>query len=985
MNPPPVQDTTPASEATTYDHPTVPRESETDPDAPVIYAQKQLYLSSPGLYEAELDAFRDEASLDMYMRYYYSIHVPSLRHSTRPDLRHIEDEVAHYIIWLESVPPSPILSLISPVGPIHPSSCILGFLFGEELSGWLTARRRPPLTRGWVPTLPFTPRAHLPHTGSTVTVPPDSWTTRFQPWESDWAPPRLRMCARILTCLQLSRVAPAPHGLLATMRDFHEEFEYQYLPHTRTRPHVPLPGLPWTHRFSARLAILRSDNTVSTSIHIAFDSYEWAVAHNIATRSWNTARRSHVIHDTRRFSSHDPLGNPWEPDGYLEECGRPVRHDAHTLPPRDDWHQRAPFGIAASVFSIPLPPATLDAIRALFQTDAQRVVLEFYSHETAPRLVLAGDTMARRPISIPDPHLTSRHPLMPEVVAATSLSRRGYSSHSPLSRATGGDMFVSFHAGLGPPTHFEDERIDAREDDALWGLARRALPRYVSDGNALTRPPASGEGSTRPGSPSLRHVEVVIQTRPARVNRNPNLEQDPNTWRLLWFIIGGTIPHFLVGRAYANWLSYKNSVQYTHYLTSPIQEIFDPVGYRVPQQFQGQSWLHLRLRQASRELSRIIVGLSLHSDGGRRPTPLTTMLHTCRDHLHYWNIPPPHQPTHVDAILATRCPRISVRINLLDDADVVSDSVLITCPPGDIVQYVSDAWLPSGPLHYLLEPREVEAVANAIPFYDAPPLLTDPPSPFWEKCGYNNDGLPFADRAERLPGVVPRRGGDLGVSASAFAIPIPTSALSQVSNWITSQSPRGARALVQVHYPTIHNRLYTVLAGDRIDPPALHTGIPRTDRHPHSQRVPPTAGQRRVASSFRARTAYPDPVHAPSPSPCRPRVNDTELASGDLFITIPTFDDIVPTSLWEWLHKAAQCTIPLATGWVRTHRDIHLNPGLDMPQPPACSQWRFRPAEMLIQTRRPAHPAPPPLPPSTHTDGCDTRTGDTHLPEHGRK
>ena len=105
------------------------------------------------------------------------------------------------------------------------------------------------------------------------------------------------MCARILTCLQLSRVAPAPHGLLATMRDFHEEFEYQYLPHTRTRPHVPLPGLPWTHRFSARLAILRSDNTVSTSIHIAFDSYKWAVAHNITTRSWNTARRSHVIHD----------------------------------------------------------------------------------------------------------------------------------------------------------------------------------------------------------------------------------------------------------------------------------------------------------------------------------------------------------------------------------------------------------------------------------------------------------------------------------------------------------------------------------------------------------------------------------------------------------------------------------------------------------------------------------------------------------------
>ena len=77
-------------------------------------------------------------------------------------------------------------------------------------------------------------------------------------------------------------------------------------------------------------------------------------------------------------------------------------------------------------------------------------------------------------------------------------------------------MYISFHAGLGPRCPFEDERIDAREDDAFWGLARRALPRYASDGNVLTRPVSSGAISTRPGSPSLRHVEVVVQTRPAR-------------------------------------------------------------------------------------------------------------------------------------------------------------------------------------------------------------------------------------------------------------------------------------------------------------------------------------------------------------------------------------------------------------------------------------------------------------------------------------
>ena len=89
----------------------------------------------------------------MYVRYYQSIHVPSLRHSERPDLRHIEDEVAHYAMWMESDEeiahyagwlenrsPSPLLYLLSPNGPMYPGSCVLGFiscvlgfLFGDEL------------------------------------------------------------------------------------------------------------------------------------------------------------------------------------------------------------------------------------------------------------------------------------------------------------------------------------------------------------------------------------------------------------------------------------------------------------------------------------------------------------------------------------------------------------------------------------------------------------------------------------------------------------------------------------------------------------------------------------------------------------------------------------------------------------------------------------------------------------------------------------
>ena len=270
-----------------------------------------------------------------------------------------------------------------------------------------------------------------------------------------------------------------------------------------------------------------------------------------------------------------------------------------------------------------------------------------------------------------------------------------------------------------------------------------------------------------------------------------------------------------------------------------------------------------------------------------------------------------------------------------------------------------------------------------MPWRRLPPFPTPLPS-FGEACGYNNDGLSFANRAERLPGVVPRRREDLGTPTSAFAIPVLSSFLSQVSDWIRPQSPRGTRALVQVHYPTTHRRLYTLLPGDRIDPPTLATGLPRADRHLPSEYTEPVAHQLRVASSFRARATYPASINGPSLLPSVLDKKTTALASGDLFITIPTFDDIVPTSLWECLHNAAQRTAPLTPGWAAAQRTIHLNPGLDMPQSPTCSQWRFRPAEMLMQARRPARLTTP-LPSSTRADEGDTQTGDTHLPEHGRK
>ena len=39
------------------------------------------------------------------------------------------------------------------------------------------------------------------------------------------------------------------------------------------------------------------------------------MAQNITTRTVNGARHRYIIHDARRFASHDPLDEPWEPEG----------------------------------------------------------------------------------------------------------------------------------------------------------------------------------------------------------------------------------------------------------------------------------------------------------------------------------------------------------------------------------------------------------------------------------------------------------------------------------------------------------------------------------------------------------------------------------------------------------------------------------------------------------------------------------------------
>ena len=187
----------------------------------------------------------------------------------QPALRDIEDEIAHYVILLESPLPNSLLSLISSARTFQPCSCILGFLLGDELSHWLVDTTGPSsVGEGRGPSPPFTPRIHLPHTGSMLKFPITSELRRIRSWTDDWVPPRLRMCARILACLRLSHIVLARDDLLAVVHGFYDAFVHHYFPHRPARPGGSPPFLFRASRFSARLAVLSPDGTISTSIHM---------------------------------------------------------------------------------------------------------------------------------------------------------------------------------------------------------------------------------------------------------------------------------------------------------------------------------------------------------------------------------------------------------------------------------------------------------------------------------------------------------------------------------------------------------------------------------------------------------------------------------------------------------------------------------------------------------------------------------------------
>ena len=321
--------------------------------------------------------------------------------------------------------------------------------------------------------------------------------------------------------------------------------------------------------------------------------------------SRDTLEPPDVARAALRMASHDPCGQTWEPQGYLADSGRPIRHNTQVHHARSGSPIPA---VEASVFSFPLSAHALMQVRRMFQGDArtswvypQPVVLEFFDYH-GPVVVLAGDYMSPPPQGQPRPGLG-----MPEVIASTKFSRRGYTPYFPSSDGHAGDIYISFHSHVPPPDP-ESGRRAFREDSHFFRMMRQTTPRRMATGM-----------ETQP--PHLRMVEVVIQARP----RPPPLTLDPTInpmrWSLLWSIIRLRVPSFLIGGLVDEWvrdhqhlchlmrLSTRDGAPNTSLLGRGIYKYLDPVGLVFRTGSTSSHWEALATRRAKVELSRVMTSV----------------------------------------------------------------------------------------------------------------------------------------------------------------------------------------------------------------------------------------------------------------------------------------------------------------------------------------------------------------------------------------
>ena len=854
-------------------------------------------------------------------------------------------------------------------------------------------------------------------------------------------------------------------GIMQDLRDFHTHQRSLAPDYLRD---VPNPRDPLSlvadvspPPFSARLIVLNTHDQPTISFPMTFHAFHWEYLRDPDYRhsSWT---RTQMGVSSSLLPLDDPQGSPWEPDGYIRQCGRPSRHGFHAFPPQPGAPLR---GRPSNVLSLPIPSTQLAAIESTFRAGPHRVALEFGSPYSTPVAIIAGDTLSPGPrqyaatrllatpistsgrvYTLQNPHdgHRPRPPSLPAVVASTDFSRRGYTprgppshivtgvpfhhlaiddpstswaihmqrhhtifpgirihvTHSPngtplqhcrpgqvVSRqegrhydsytvaygdgeVTAGDLYFSYH---GPSS--DRGPVDRRETqnplrDRLHTPRRIARPgdahflRQLESGTATMY---QSDQDLLDAGRFLRRVELVIQARPqAHSPRFPwvrpefaEQRRDPDTWARLWRIIGDHAPPFVLGSSFLRWVAEdggyagqeahctRTSTLVQH---SNVHTVFSPEGSTLASGGDGAYWLRSEVRRMCQELANVCAGLVIHSSRDSL-TPLARMFELC-NHFSKWPCCSGIQYGCHERPVYPICPMphsgpqsgFSIRISHLNDANVVTGSILIECEDSDTRLYSPDCW--SGPEGYVLDDVERHLHRSATLF----------PTNAYEPHGFHHDGLPvIRDMAtSNLPHATLRVGLARAIPASTFGIPISQAVVEQVTSMMHATRSTGTRVLLQVNDPTCRDVLYTVLAGDRLDPPRVDSDgfrVPHTTpQGPHHTISDPTHPLR-IASTFRARHAYPS-------HPWSRTIG--HAIGGDLFITFPrdglgsawtTSRDprarsitaqspLISSSMWEDMSNSQP-------SWAT----VHIRPGPD-PSIPGLPNNQSRRAEILIQRRQ---------------------------------
>ena len=280
---------------------------------------------------------------------------------------------------------------------------VLTCLLGPDIIPWLAAK-----AAGSILVPPFTPHVHLAQAGIDLIVDGVYNVSTY------WVPLRLADMGRVLRRLALGlRLRLPGTDIVELMRSVATH-------HARlARNGEPLeladafPDQPWrTRPTTARLARIGDPEfgTIVESIPLMLPripTFEISLG-----LPWDASRDAleppGVARAALRMASHDPCGQMWEPQGYLADSGRPIRHNTQVHRARSGSPIPA---VEASVFSFPLSAHALKQVRRMFQGDArtswvypQQVVLEFSDYH-GPVVVLAGDYMSPPPSGSTPPRL----------------------------------------------------------------------------------------------------------------------------------------------------------------------------------------------------------------------------------------------------------------------------------------------------------------------------------------------------------------------------------------------------------------------------------------------------------------------------------------------------------------------------------------------------------------------------------------------------